>query len=252
MRSEKPLRLAYVRFTSCCGCQLTFLNCERELARVAEEFEIVSFDMASSRPDDGGPLDAILVEGSISRPEELTSLLALRRRAKILVAVGACALTAGVNALAGGDRAPLCEEVYGETAAGKTTFPPQPLSLFVRVDLEIAGCPPERGEHLKTLGALLRGGLPSSLPEYAVCMECRQRENLCLLLEGKQPCLGPVTRAGCNALCPSFGVICEGCRGMVAEAGRGEEFRLLLELGLSEREVKARMQRFTGVFDENR
>jgi coenzyme F420-reducing hydrogenase gamma subunit len=157
-----------------------------------------------------------------------------------------------VNALAGGDRAPLCEEVYGETAAGKTTFPPQPLSLFVRVDLEIAGCPPERGEHLKTLGALLRGGLPSSLPEYAVCMECRQRENLCLLLEGKQPCLGPVTRAGCNALCPSFGVICEGCRGMVAEAGRGEEFRLLLELGLSEREVKARMQRFTGVFDENR
>jgi coenzyme F420-reducing hydrogenase gamma subunit len=130
MRSEKPLRLAYVRFTSCCGCQLTFLNCERELARVAEEFEIVSFDMASSRPDDGGPLDAVLVEGSISRPEELTSLLSLRRRAKILVAVGACALTAGVNALAGGDRAPLCEEVYGETAAGKTTFPPQPLSLF--------------------------------------------------------------------------------------------------------------------------
>jgi coenzyme F420-reducing hydrogenase gamma subunit len=122
----------------------------------------------------------------------------------------------------------------------------------VLVDLEIAGGPPERGEHLKTLGALLRGGLPSSLPEYAVCMECRQRENLCLLLEEKQPCLGPVTRAGCNALCPSFGVICDGCRGMVAEAGRGEEFRLLLELGLSEREVKARMQRFTGVFDENR
>jgi len=116
----------------------------------------------------------------------------------------------------------------------------------------MAGCPPERSEHLKTLGAIASGGLPSSLPEYAICMECRQRENFCLLLEGKQPCLGPVTRAGCNALCPTFGVICEGCRGLVPEANRGEEFRLLVEIGCSEWEVKARMKRFAGVFDENR
>ena len=123
------LRLAYVRFTSCCGCQLTLLDCEPELARLAAAVEVVAFDMASSRPDDGGPLDVVLVEGAISRPEELSALLELRRRATTLVAVGACALTGGVNALAGADRAPLCELVYGETAGTKATFPPQPLSL---------------------------------------------------------------------------------------------------------------------------
>ncbi len=242
----KKLRLAYVRFTSCCGCQLTLLNCEKELAVIAEEVQLVVFDMASSRHDEGGTIDAVLIEGAISRPRELIELLALRRRAQVLVAVGACALTGGVNTLAGADRAVLCEAVYGATAKQKATFPPQPLARFVRVDLEIAGCPPERSEHLKSLGALARGGLPSSLPEYAVCMECRRLENLCLLLEAKQPCLGPMTRAGCKALCPSFGVVCEGCRGLVAEANRGEQFRLLLELGLSEREIKARMERFTG------
>lgn len=247
----KKFRLAYVRFTSCSGCQLMLLNCEEQLAAIDNIAEVVAFDMASSRPDDEGTLDVVLVEGSISRPEELTTLLKLRRRTEILVAVGACALTGGVNALAGGDRIALCEEVYGECARAKMTFTPQPLCRFVRVDLEVAGCPPERSEYLRLLATLARGGLPA-LPEYAVCMECRQRENLCLLIEARQPCLGPVTRAGCNALCPSFGVICEGCRGPVAEANRAEESRLLLELGLSEREVRARMQRFSGVADADR
>lgn len=247
----KKLRLAYVRFTSCCGCQLTLLNCEGELSALAAEADIVAFDMASSRPDDRGELDAVLVEGSISRPEELSQLLELRRRARVLVAVGACALTGGVNTLGGADRAALCDQVYGETAREKTTFPPQPVAHFVKVDLEVAGCPPERSEHLLTLGALARGVLPA-LPEYAVCMECRQRENRCLLIEGKQPCLGPVTRAGCGALCPSFGVVCEGCRGLAAEANREEEFRLLLDQGLSEAEIRSRMERFTGRSHEDR
>jgi len=239
------LRLGYQRFTSCCGCQLTLLNCEADLAALDAAAEVVVFPMASSRPDDGGRLDVVLVEGSVSRPEELSALLQLRRRSEVLAAVGACALTGGVNSLAGTDRAALCEGVYGETAAEKTTFPPQSLSRFVRVDIELAGCPPERGELLRTVGALARGGLPA-LAEYPVCMECRCRENLCLLLEKGQPCLGAVTRAGCAALCPSFGVPCEGCRGEVAEANRAEQYRLLLEVGLPEGEVAARMKRFTG------
>lgn len=230
---------------------MTLLNCEDQLGDLAEAIELVDFNMASSFRDDGGALDVVLVEGSVSRPEELERLLELRRRAATLAAVGACALTGGVNSLGNGDRASLCNIVYGETAPEKKTFPPQPLSRFVKVDLELAGCPPERGEHLKALGSLLRGGLPA-LPEYAVCLECRMRENVCLLLERSQPCLGPVSRAGCNACCPSFGVICEGCRGMVPEANRGEAFRLLLELGLSERQIEARMRRFTGDEHENR
>jgi coenzyme F420-reducing hydrogenase gamma subunit len=239
------LRLAYVRLTSCSGCQLTLLNSEENLAALADLAELVAFAMASSLRDDGRALDVALVEGSVSRPGELSQLLELRRRARVLAAVGACALTGGVNALTGPDRAAWCELVYGDTARDKSTFPPQPLDRFVKVDLELAGCPHEADEILSALAALARGGLPA-LPDYPVCMECRLRENLCLLVEARQPCLGPVTRAGCRARCPSFGVVCEGCRGLVAEANRSEEFRLLLDLGLSEREVRARMARFTG------
>jgi len=153
----KKLRLAYVRFTSCSGCQLMLLNCEEQLAAIDGIVEVVAFDMASSRPDDEGGLDVVLIEGSISRPEELVALLKLRRRSEILVAVGACALTGGVNALAGGDRIALCEDVYGECARDKMTFAPQPLSRFVRVDMQIAGCPPERSEYLRLLGSLACG-----------------------------------------------------------------------------------------------
>lgn len=246
----KRLRVAYERFTSCCGCQLTLLNCEEELVRLAASCELVSFPMASSRSDDGGPLDLVLVEGSVSRPEEVGRLLEQRRRADLLLAVGACALSGGVNVLEGTDRELACARVYGDGAAEKETFLPQPLKHFVKIDLEIAGCPPEEEEYLATLGALARGGLPD-LPPYAVCMECRWRENLCLLIEGGLPCLGPVTRAGCRAKCPSFGVVCEGCRGLAAEANLDEEFRLLLKIGLPEREVRALIGRFAGRVLEN-
>lgn len=241
------LRLAYQRFTSCSGCQLTLLNCERQLPQLAEVLELVDFAMASSARDDGSHLGLVLIEGSISTSQQLQELLALRRRAARLVAVGACALSGGVNALAGGgaEREELCAGIYGPPASARQTFPPQPIARFVAVDLDLPGCPPEVEDYLRFFGALLRGGLPWQ-PSWPVCMECRQRENLCLLLEARQPCLGPVTQAGCAARCPSAGVLCEGCRGWVAEANRGEQFRLLLELGLSEGEIRARMGRFSG------
>lgn len=246
------MRMAYQRFTSCSGCQLTLLNCERELAQWAPILEVIDFAMASSAGDDGGPLDLALAEGSISTPEQLRELMHLRRRARLLVAVGACALTGGVNSLAGSgpDLERLSEGIYGQPAVARETFPAQPIARFVAVDLELPGCPPEERDYLALFGALRHGGEPWQ-PGYPVCMECRLRENLCLLIEARQPCLGPVTRAGCAARCPSAGVVCEGCRGWVAEANRGEQFRLLLELGLSEGEIAARMERFAGSGDEN-
>jgi coenzyme F420-reducing hydrogenase gamma subunit len=228
------LTLAFVRYTSCSGCQLMLANCEEQLVAIAALTDWHGFDMISSRPGDGVPVEVALVEGSISTPSELESLLALRERARYLVAVGACALSGGVNALA---------RIGREAARG--TFPPQPVYRFVRVDGEIPGCPPERSDLLALLGALRLGGWPGHL-ECAVCMECRIRENRCLLLEDRLPCLGPVTRAGCRARCPSINVACEGCRGEVAEAHRDEAFRLLAERGLPAREVRRRLERFQG------
>lgn len=233
------LRIGYQRFTSCSGCQLALLNCEAELPALAAALQLVDFVMLCSANDDHGPLDLALAEGSIATPEELQRLLDLRRRARLLAAVGACALSGGVNGLAdpgqaGPEQAP---------HPGAERIPAQPLSRFVRVDLELPGCPPEGSDYLRLIGALHQGGKPAvrALP---VCMECRQRENRCLLIEGRQPCLGPVTRGGCNARCPSCGVVCEGCRGMVAAAQRDVQGELLGELGLGETEVRRRMARF--------
>jgi sulfhydrogenase subunit delta len=227
------LRLIARRFTSCSGCQLTLLNLEQALAALAPDVDLVRFDLCSSTPDDRGPVDLVLVEGSLTRPEHLTELLALRRRANFLVAVGACALSGGVNALADAAAAP---DLPGR-------FPPQPVMRFVPVDLAIPGCPPEEMDYLQLFGALRHGGLPE-LPEEPVCMECRSRELSCLLLEKRLPCLGTVTRGGCGARCPARGVPCEGCRGLAAEPNLTEANRLLLELGLKEAEIRARLERF--------
>jgi len=245
--SEK-LHIAYQRYTSCGGCQLTLLNCERELPLVEKFFEFAEFPMLSSCNDSDCPLDVALAEGSITTPEELQRLLTLRRRARFLIAVGACALSGGVNALAE-NRDILLSDIYGGETLPSETFPPQPIATFVRVDGEIPGCPPEGSDYLRLFGVLQQGGLPAE-DAVPVCMECRLRENRCLLIDGKQPCLGPVTRGGCLARCPSYGAICEGCRGMVPEANFPEHFQLLLQTGLTATEVRGRLERFFGRYDE--
>lgn len=246
---KTKLRIAYQRYTSCGGCQLTFLNCERDLPLIEKSFEIVDFQLVSSVNARDLLLDVALVEGSIVTQEELQRLLELRRRAKFLIAIGACALSAGVNALAK-KRELLLADIYEASTLPKESFSPQPVSHFVSIDAEIPGCPPEGHDYLRLLGAILQGGLP---PEYAVpvCMECRLRENRCLLIEGKLPCCGPVTRSGCLARCPSYGVICEGCRGTVIEANFPEQVKLLLQTGLTAAEVHGRLERFLRRDDED-
>lgn len=246
---KQKLQVGYQRYTSCSGCQLTLLNCERELATVEQFFEFADFPLLSSANDETCHLDVAFAEGSISTVEELQRLMNQRRRAKFLIAVGACALTGGINHLAK-DREELLAGIYGAMTLPTTTFTPQPLSHFVTIDGIIPGCPPEKSDYLRLLGALQQGGFPEehSVP---VCMECRLRENRCLLIEGNEPCLGPVTRGGCLARCPSFGVICEGCRGAVPEANSTEQMQLLRKAGLTNQEIRGRMERFIGRNDED-
>lgn len=212
-------------------------------------FDFVEFPILSSANDRDGTLDVAFAEGSITSVEELQRLLELRRRANFLVAVGACALSGGVNALAK-DREALLAEVYGNTPLPHATFPPQALATFVKIDGEIPGCPPEGSDYLRLLGALQQGGLPEE-NAVPVCMECRLHENFCLLIEGHQPCLGPITRGGCLARCPSYGVVCEGCRGAIPEANSLELKQLLLDAGLTPDEIRGRLQRFNRRIDES-
>ncbi len=249
MRPVPPLKLSWVRFTSCSGCQLMLINCEASLAELTRMVELDTFHLISSTGDSREPVDIALVEGSLSTPSEIERLLAIRRKSMMLVAVGACALHGGINSLVKGDRRCCLARIYEEQSASWDTFPPQPVHNFVRVDWQIPGCPPERRELLESLGSILHGGWPGH-QVMPVCMECRSNENRCLLTEDRAPCLGPITSAGCNASCPGLGVPCEGCRGVVPEANRGEMYRLLLETGLSVQEIQRRLERFGGALHD--
>jgi sulfhydrogenase subunit delta len=241
--------IAIAGLTACFGCQLTLLNCEAELTELAARFNFAYFPMGMTSGPMEGEFDAAFVEGAVSTPEDLETLVHLRSRSRRLLAFGTCACWGGINAMKNHEpRIQLMESVYGRDAGAIDTFKPGPLHRFVTVDGRITGCPPEKEELLATLSALLRNALPV-LVEYPVCMECRMRENLCLLLEKNRICLGPLVRGGCRARCPAVGIPCEGCRGPVIEANAVAEKELLLEKGFSSEEITSRMRRFCPEWD---
>jgi len=239
-------RIAIAGLTACSGCQLTLLNCEQELPEIVERFDLVSFPMAENGLETQDVFDAAIVEGAVSTPGDLATLFRLRNASRILVAFGTCALFGGVAAMnnATSEREALLARVYGKGGSSFESFPPSPFRNFVSVDFAITGCPPEKPDLLALLGALLAGTLPPT-PCYPVCTECRSRENLCLLLERNELCLGPIIQGGCNARCPATGIPCEGCRGPVQEANIAQELELLLERGFDRKEIERRMSRFT-------
>ncbi|WP_136513399.1 NADH-quinone oxidoreductase subunit B family protein [Geomonas edaphica] len=246
----KLVRLAIAGLTACSGCQLTLLNCEAELPDVLQRFELVYFPMAQSGGRREGPFDAALVEGAVSTPADLDMLFSLRNASRLLVAYGTCAAFGGVAAMNNGQsqRQELLQTVYGSQPSLPESFAPAPFGNFVSVDWTIRGCPPEKEEVVELLAALLAGTLPP-VRSYPVCTECRSRENLCLLMEKGELCLGPVIQGGCNARCPATGIVCEGCRGPVREANVAQELELLLERGFGREEIERRMNRFKPGWD---
>lgn len=236
--------LALAGLTACSGCQLTLLNCEPELPEILSSFEVRHFAMGGSRPEPGASFDLALVEGAVSTPQDLETLFALRSASRLLVALGTCARHGGVAAMNNlcSQRPALVEQVYGAGGAF-SEFLPSPLTAFTSVDFDIVGCPPEKEDLLALLGAVLAGTVPPTTC-YPVCLECRSRENLCLLLERNEPCLGPIIQGGCNARCPATGIVCEGCRGPVQQANVAQELELLLQRNFGREEIGRRLSRF--------
>ncbi|WP_243373132.1 NADH:ubiquinone oxidoreductase [Geotalea sp. SG265] len=241
--------IAFAGLTACSGCQLTLLNCEEELPQLAEMFDFAYFPMGRSENDDCCSLEVSFVEGAVSTPGDLEILLNLRSRSRLLVGIGTCALWGGIAAMKNHQpRLELTEAVYGNFANAVKTFPPGPLSRFVTVDFAVPGCPPETNQVMQVLASLLHGTLPV-FPGYPVCTECRNRENLCLLIEKNELCLGPLIQSGCNARCPAVSVACEGCRGPATEANVAAEIDLLVEKGFSREEINSRLRRFYPEWD---
>ncbi|WP_063131336.1 oxidoreductase [Nocardia fusca] len=208
--------LAVWKFTSCDGCQLTLLDCEDELLALAGQIRIAHFTEASSTVEPG-PYDVSLVEGSVTTPEELRRITEIREQSRILVAIGACATHGGIQALRNfADTAEFTSAVYASPEYIETLATSTPISDHVRVDYELRGCPIDRRQLLDTLCAFLAGRAPD-IPNTSVCTECKRRGTTCVIVAEGIPCLGPVTQAGCGALCPAYHRGCFGCFGPMAE-----------------------------------
>jgi coenzyme F420-reducing hydrogenase gamma subunit len=209
--AAKP-RLAVFKFASCDGCQLSLLDCEDELLEVADAVEIANF-LEASREVSKGPYDLALVEGSITTSHDAERIQAVRKQSRLLVAIGACATAGGIQALRNfADVREFTRAVYATPEYVATLAASTPIAQHVRVDFELRGCPISKRQLLEVLGAFLHSRRPN-IPSYPVCLECKRRGAVCVTAARGVPCLGPVTQAGCGALCPSYARGCFGCFG---------------------------------------
>ena len=205
-------KLAVFKFASCDGCKLSLLDCEDELLAVAEAVEIAHFLEASSRVTDG-PYDLALIEGSITTPHDRERIREIRAKTGKLVTIGACATAGGIQALRNfRDHAEMMRVVYARPDYIDTLATSTAISAHVTVDFELRGCPVNKTQLLEVLSAFLHGRKPA-IASHATCIECKMRGTVCVMVARGEPCLGPVTHAGCNALCPSYGRGCYGCFG---------------------------------------
>jgi len=231
-----PPTLAVWKFASCDGCQLTLLDCEDELLTLAEQVRIATFAEASSAMV-GGPYDVSLVEGSITTARDEQRIREIRDQSTVLVAIGACATAGGIQALRNfADVAEFTALVYAKPEYIDTLATSTAASAHVYVDYELRGCPIDRGQLLDTLAALLIGRKPR-LPSASVCTECKRSGVSCIAVAEGIPCLGPVTHAGCGALCPRHHRGCYGCFGPADSPNMPALIPLLHRDGLSDDDV---------------
>jgi coenzyme F420-reducing hydrogenase gamma subunit len=205
-------KLGVFSFTSCGGCQLALLDCEDALLDVAGAVQIAYFPEAS-RAEVKGPYDVALVEGSMSAPRDSRVIQEVRAASKVLVALGACATSGGIQALKNfQDVKEFLRLVYPNPEQVETLPTSTSAAVHVKVDYELRGCPVNKAQLVDLLGALLTGRRPNLRPD-STCLECKRLGTVCVMVASGTPCLGPVTHAGCGALCPSHARGCYACFG---------------------------------------
>jgi sulfhydrogenase subunit delta len=241
-RKRKP-KLAVWKFASCDGCQLSLLNCEDELLALADAVEIAYFPEAT-RAVVKGPYDISLVEGSITTPHDAERIRQVRQDSRYLIAIGACATAGGIQALRNFARvAEFCAIVYARPDYIKTLAQSTPISAHVFVDFELRGCPINKAQLIEVLSAYLNGRRPN-IPTYSVCVECKRRGTPCVMVAQGIPCLGPVTQAGCGAICPAYNRGCYGCFGPMETPDTAALSRQWHYLGVADDDVQRAFRTF--------
>ncbi len=238
----KP-RVAFFSFSSCEGCQLVVLTIEEQLLELVNLIDIVSFREAMSEKSED--YDIAFIEGSITRASEIERIKKIRDTAKVIIALGACATIGGINCLKNQFEMKKVQDiVYGKMANNYETIPTRPIEAVIKVDYRIQGCPIDKDEFIEVTKAILLGKKPR-IPDYPVCVECQMKENVCLFEKG-MVCLGPVTKAGCKAICPTYNDGCVGCRGLIDDPNLSSHKDLLSEHGLTVDEAISQYMLFGG------
>ncbi len=242
---DNPPTLAVWKFASCDGCQLSLLDCEDELLAVAGRLQIAHFAEATSTVIDG-PYDLSLVEGSVSTPRELERIVEIRAKSRTLVTIGACATAGGIQALRNGSSVEeFVATVYAHPEYISTLADSTPIADHVDVDLELRGCPIDRGQLLEVISAFL-DHRPPRIPTTPVCSECKARSIPCVMVRSAVPCLGPVTQTGCGAICPRYDRGCYGCFGPAETADVAALDAHFVDMGMSARERQRLWQGYAG------
>jgi sulfhydrogenase subunit delta len=232
-------------FTGCAGDQLLIIHTEKEILNLFGSVDIQSFVMASSNPTEG-ELDVAFVEGSVSTEEEKEHLQDIRKRAKILVAIGNCAVSGGPQAMYTNDGkyATRLKKVYGDVKFITDPLEAKPIDAYVEVDYYLPGCPISQEQTFALISRLIHGAQPEPYP-HPVCHECKLHENHCLLLD-KKFCLGPITQGGCGSACPDHGLPCVGCWGPNEDGNFKQHLELLKSFGMTKKEIMRRIRNYGG------
>ncbi|MFP4686802.1 MAG: oxidoreductase [bacterium] len=234
--SEAKPKIAVQKFASCDGCQLSLLDCEDELLDVVGEIEIAYFPEAS-RDMNPGPYDITFVEGSITTAHDAERIEKIREESKLVITLGACATAGGIQALRNFVEVEEYNEyVYPHPEYIETLARSTPIKDHIDVDFELQGCPINKYQMVEVINALLNGRDPN-IPEYSVCFECKRRGTVCVMVAKGIPCMGPVTNAGCGAICPAYDRGCYGCFGPMESPNPDALSERFKEMGVDDRDI---------------
>lgn len=241
-RSGKP-KVAVFKFASCDGCQLSLLDVEEELLDVAEAIDIAFFPEASRRML-RGPYDIGIVEGSITTPNDVEHIREIRKSCGALITIGACATAGGIQALRNWkDIKDFIRIVYTSPEYISTLDRSLPIGSFVHVDFELRGCPINKYQLIEVINAFLHKRKPN-IHTHSVCVDCKLKGNVCVMVAHGTPCLGPVTQSGCGAICPSYNRGCYGCYGPMESPNTSSLAGQFSELGETQRDISLAFRGF--------
>ncbi len=243
MSAARP-RVAVWKFASCDGCQLTLLDCEDELLEVAGALDLAYFLEAGQDDGGTGAYDLSIVEGSITTPHDAERIRSVRARSTHLVTIGACATSGGIQALRNfSDVEEFLAIVYAHPSFISTLSTSTPIADHVPVDFELRGCPISKAQLLEVVSAFLAGRRPVT-PAHSVCIECKRAGNVCVTVAHGTPCLGPITHAGCGALCPGYARGCYGCFGPAEDPNVAGLALKLVDDGMARADVVLALRTF--------